>query len=138
MSTKMDSGQELPQANQMQQPPPVAKINRIALVGFILAFLIPIIGLIVSIIGLVKAKDYGGDGRGIAIAGISLSSFLMLASIVVIMVYSIAGKDALVFISLTIAGIMLIVGIGIMVVAFKLSQQKKKIKSSDNNFTQPT
>lgn len=47
--------------------------NGFAIAGFILSFLGGLLGLIFSIIGCVKAPQYGGKGKGLAIAGITLS-----------------------------------------------------------------
>ena len=47
--------------------------NTQAILGFIFAFIIPIVGLVLSIIGLNKSKTNGGVGRGMAIAGIVIS-----------------------------------------------------------------
>jgi hypothetical protein len=82
--------------NQPQAPyPPTAplaqpsKTNGLAITGFVLAFLLPLFGLIFSIVGLVKAKDHNGKGKDLAIAGIiisiitlSLGIFLVLTAIV--------------------------------------------------------
>lgn len=46
--------------------------NVIAIVGFVFAFLIPIVGLICSIIGYNKAKA-GAPYKGLALAGIIIS-----------------------------------------------------------------
>lgn len=51
--------------------------NGFAITGFVLAFLLPLIGLILSIIGLIKAKNYAGKGKGLAIAGIVIATFLI-------------------------------------------------------------
>ena len=47
--------------------------NNLALAGFIVAFFSPIVGLVLSIIGLRKARELNGLGRGHAIAGIVVS-----------------------------------------------------------------
>lgn len=65
------------------QPPygpvvPPSKTNGLAIAGFVLAFLIPLLGLIFSIIGLVKAKDHNGNGKGLAIAGIIISGIMLI------------------------------------------------------------
>lgn len=54
--------------------------NTVALFGFVFAFLSPIVGLILSIIGLKKAKEYNGLGKGYAIAGIIISVVSMILS----------------------------------------------------------
>jgi hypothetical protein len=53
-------------------PPPPKQTNGFALAGAILCFL-PLLGLIFSIIGLVRAKALGGAGRTAATVGIVLS-----------------------------------------------------------------
>ena len=55
--------------------------NTVALLGFVFAFLSPIVGLILSIIGLKKAKEMNGLGRGYAIAGIIISIVSMILSV---------------------------------------------------------
>lgn len=58
------------------------KTNAIAIVGFVLAFLIPIAGLICSILGYKRAdKEYGGNCKGLALAGTIISA-IMLAIVV--------------------------------------------------------
>lgn len=47
--------------------------NGLVIAGFIFSFLIPIVGLILSIIGLVQINRHGGKSRGMAIAGIIIS-----------------------------------------------------------------
>ena len=56
------------------------KTNNVAIVGFVLAFLVPLIGFIISIIGLVIAKDYNGKGRGLSVAGIIVSIIMFILS----------------------------------------------------------
>lgn len=48
--------------------------NGLAIAGFILAFLLAPLGLILSLVGLNKSKEVGGQGRDLAIAGIVVSS----------------------------------------------------------------
>lgn len=52
----------------------------VVILGFILSFIIPIAGLILSIIGLnlVKNSATGVRGRGLAIAGIVISILMFL------------------------------------------------------------
>lgn len=47
--------------------------NEWCIVGFICAFLIPLLGLIFSIVGLNQVKKSKERGRGLAIAGIVIS-----------------------------------------------------------------
>lgn len=67
--------------------PQVRESNTIAVVGLVLAFFMPLIGFICSIIGLNKSKQIGGEGRGVAIAGIVVSCLEMGAAILAIVVY---------------------------------------------------
>lgn len=55
--------------------------NTIAIVGFVLSFFIGLAGLICSIIGLNKAPQYNGKGKGLAIAGIVISCLSMILSL---------------------------------------------------------
>ncbi|MBP6642489.1 MAG: DUF4190 domain-containing protein [Flavobacteriales bacterium] len=50
----------------------VGGVNIFALLGFIFAFIFPIAGLVLSIIGLNKTKG-GGNGHGLALAGLIIS-----------------------------------------------------------------
>lgn len=59
--------------------------NGLAIAGFVVSLvslcccgLGAIVGLILSIIGLVKAKDYNGNGKGLAIAGVIISAISIL------------------------------------------------------------
>jgi len=47
--------------------------NRLALVGFIFAFIISVIGLVLSIVALRKVR-YTNEGKSLALAGIMISS----------------------------------------------------------------
>ena len=55
-----------------------ASDNPMAIVGFVLAFVMPLLGLIFSIIGFNKSDEVGGQGRGLSIAGIIISSLFMV------------------------------------------------------------
>ena len=59
------------------------KTNVLAIVGFIFAFIMPIVGLICSIIGRNKAPECGGNGRGLATAGIVISVVWMVLAIII-------------------------------------------------------
>lgn len=64
-----------------QQQAPVndeSKKNTMATVGFVFSFLVAIVGLICSIIGLNRASKQGLNGKGLAIAGIIISAANML------------------------------------------------------------
>lgn len=57
--------------------------NPIAVVGFVCSFLIPIVGLICSIIGLTKANKEGRKYKGLAIAGIVISVINWVVGIII-------------------------------------------------------
>lgn len=59
------------------------KTNVLAIVGFIFAFIMPIVGLICSIIGRNKAPECGGNGKGLATAGIVISVVWMVLAIII-------------------------------------------------------
>lgn len=59
------------------------KTNVLAIVGFIFAFIMPIVGLICSIIGRNKAPECGGNGKGLATAGIVISVVEMVLVIII-------------------------------------------------------
>ena len=66
----------------------VKKNNVFALVGFIISLVnilccgsFSIFGLVFSIIGLVESKKQNGNGKGMAIAGIIISSIFIVLSI---------------------------------------------------------
>ena len=48
-------------------------------------------GLVLSIVGLVKAKDYNGDGKGLAIAGIVICAVVMVLGIILYIILMAAG-----------------------------------------------
>lgn len=60
--------------------------NVFAILGFIFAFFIPLLGVIFSAIGISKANKMGGKQKGLAITGLILSIIFIVA---VIIVYSI-------------------------------------------------
>ena len=68
-------------------PPQPTSNNGYAIAGFICSFLIPILGLIFSIIGLKKANErIDLKGRGLSIAGIIISSVLMLINLIILII----------------------------------------------------
>ena len=56
--------------------------NGCAIAGFVLTFIIPPLGLILSIIGAAKAKKHG-SGKGLAVAGIVINILMLLHIIIV-------------------------------------------------------
>lgn len=71
-------------------PSPTAKTNTLSVVGLVLAFFIPLIGLICSIIGLSQVKKRKEKGRGIAIAGIISSVIVGILQIITFIVFVVA------------------------------------------------
>lgn len=65
------------QVNRTAITPAREESNTIAIVGFIFSFLFALVGLICSIIGYKKAPERGGKHRGLALAGIIISSVSM-------------------------------------------------------------
>ncbi len=63
-----------------------AESNVLAIVGFVLSFFIAIAGLICSILGLKKAKELGGTGNGLAVAGIAISACTLAIYFIAIIV----------------------------------------------------
>ena len=57
--------------------------NGLAIAGFVVAFFSPIVGLVLSIIGLNKSKTMDGDGRGMAIAGIVVAILNFLITVII-------------------------------------------------------
>ena len=62
-------------------------VNGMAKAGFILSFFVPALGLIFSIIGLNKAKQLSGNGKGLATAGLILSIIWLVIAIVASILY---------------------------------------------------
>ena len=69
--------------------------NVIAIVGFIFAFIMPIVGLICSIIGRNKAYEYGGNGRGLATAGLVINIIWLLIAVISGIAVGCAVADAI-------------------------------------------
>ena len=74
-----------------QQPAQPTESNTLALVGFILSFLVPLAGLIVSILGYRKSKQLNNNGKGLALGGIVISGSFMVLVVVGVLVLVIAG-----------------------------------------------
>ena len=77
---------------------PQKETNGMAIAGMICAFLIPLLGLIFSIVGLSKSKKIN-DGKELSIVGIILSSLFLLIRIITIglflalAVFTVANED---------------------------------------------
>ena len=62
------------------------KTNTLAIVGFILSFFIAIAGLVCSIIALKQAPSFGGNGKGLATAGIVISIVAIVIAVIYIFI----------------------------------------------------
>lgn len=70
------------------------RYNVLAIVGFVLAFIVNIAGLIVSIIALSQIKRTGERGHGLALAGIIISAVSLVLGIVFsIVIFSAAAHQ---------------------------------------------
>lgn len=75
--------------NQYQYQPPQKKgENGMAIAGLVLAFFFPLVGLILSCLGLKQSKTMDDEGKGISIAGIVISS-LGLVVYLIFIIYAI-------------------------------------------------
>lgn len=63
-----------PQQGYYMQPAPNNRWNVMCIVGFVLAFVLPPVGLVLSIIALVQINKTGEQSKGLAIAGIVLNA----------------------------------------------------------------
>lgn len=72
-----------PDAQDAQKKP----VNGIAVAGLILSVLFAPLGLVLSIIGLVRSKKMDGEGRKLGIAGIVISVLVIVCVIVFIVLY---------------------------------------------------
>ena len=70
--------------NNYNQPPQQEETNVLAIIGLVLAFLMPPVGGVVSIIALNQIKKTGQKGKGIAIAGIIVGFFAIVAIIAIL------------------------------------------------------
>lgn len=78
MTAPYDSSSPAPQAPYQQEP----KTNTLAIVGFVLSFLINIVGAIISLVALSQIKKSGEKGRGLAIAGAIIGFISFVLSII--------------------------------------------------------
>ncbi|MGN8050866.1 DUF4190 domain-containing protein [Curtobacterium sp. 22159] len=92
-----------PPSHQPQQPAPAApyaqqpadqRFSVLAIVGFVLAFVVNIAGLVVSIIALVQVRKTGERGRGLALAGIIISALSLILGVVSIIILVAAAANA--------------------------------------------
>lgn len=76
--------------------PVTEETNPLALAGFICSFFVPVVGVVLSAIGLSKAnKSVSKKGRGFAIAGLSISIVWLVIQVILIVVgVGVAGVAA--------------------------------------------
>lgn len=70
------------------------KTNVLSIIGLISAFFIPLVGLVLSIIGLVQINKSGEKGKGIAISGIVASILVGLAQLLFILLIIFAAATS--------------------------------------------
>lgn len=104
MSTepKKATEQFVPVTPAVSTPPSVAtssapatkSTSTMAVLGLVFAFFLPLLGFIFSIIGLGQTKPGKQGGRGLAIAGLILSSIFMVASLIFGIILIVAAVTA--------------------------------------------
>lgn len=72
-----------PGANQSQGQ----KTNTMAIIALVLAFLIPLVGLILAIVALSQIKKKNEGGKGLAIASIIISAVILIGQILVMILF---------------------------------------------------
>ena len=82
------NGQYVPEQNDG-----VDKTNKIGLIGFILSFLVPLAGLICSIIGFNNAKKEGVARKKLSLAGIIISVVFLALGVVADIILEIWRND---------------------------------------------
>ena len=92
----MQGGATVPQQQVVvNNPPAQSKSNGLAIAGFVVSLVstilccgsLNVISLVLSIVGAVKAKDYDGNGKGLAIAGIVISAI----GLVILIIFTFMG-----------------------------------------------
>ncbi|MFJ7289549.1 DUF4190 domain-containing protein [Curtobacterium sp. AB451] len=81
------------QPYQSAPAPASDRYSVLAIVGFILAFVVNIAGLVVSIIALTQIKKTGERGRGLALAGVIISALSIVFGIISIIVFASAAAN---------------------------------------------
>lgn len=72
-------------------PTPTDRLSTLSIVGFVLAFVVNIVGLVVSIVALVQIGRTGERGRGLAIAGIVVGGFWFVLFGGALLVHALVG-----------------------------------------------
>ncbi len=80
-------------ASGFQAPPYVMPVyvkkeyNILAILGLVFSFLVCIAGLVLSILGYRKADEMGGEGKGLALAGIIVSAVSIGLVVLTLVIY---------------------------------------------------
>ena len=79
---------QTPPQDQWSQPPRAQpqqsvglRTNTLAVISFVLAFIVPLIGLILGIIALVQINKNKERGRGLAVAGVAISAVYIVLTV---------------------------------------------------------
>ena len=88
--------------NNVQTNSGQKRTNGLAIAGFVVSLVssicccgsLNVISLVLSIVGLANAKDFNGDGKGLAIAGIIISSVVL---VIYILLYLFVGTAGTIF-----------------------------------------
>ncbi len=83
------------QTTYVYQQQPAQQTNIYAILGLVFAFLFPVVGLILSIIGLNKSKEMNGEGHGLALAGLIVSIVEMAIALIAIIIVVALGTAAI-------------------------------------------
>lgn len=68
-------------------PAPNQKWNTLCIVGFVLSFLMPVIGLVLSVVALVQINRSGEKSKGMSIAGIVIGAVRTVLNIIIVIVF---------------------------------------------------
>lgn len=86
-----ENDSETERSNSLQEGSPARGYNGLAITGFSLAFGATFIGLFVSIAALVQIRRTGQAGRGLALAGVWISSIAIVLGTIALVVTGMQG-----------------------------------------------
>jgi uncharacterized protein YacL len=75
-------------------PAQTDKTNVLAIVGIILAFFVPLVGVILGFVARSQIKRTGEKGSGLALAAIIIGLAFIVIGIIISVVFAIAGANA--------------------------------------------